>query len=351
MRILLVRHGESAANANKDLHASMADHDIPLSERGLLQATEAGKFLNAFLNERLRAEKDMGTFALEAFGMKSPLGDGLKLPKVRLWNSPYRRTRQTAKNILAQITPSEFNIDQRENSRLCEQQFGLFDGIPDDERHLHFPDEAAHYKKCEDHGGHYWARMPLGESRFDVGNRVYQFFGSVHRDSEKHGIDTIIVICHGITLRVFVQEWLHLSPEWVNAEPNPDNCWVRYLSQGEDDTHGRPGNWIDHGYIFTGEGQSGLWPKQRAPRHGHPCTGECNGAATWSSNGCGACGITEHENETWEQMSTQERSRIFADITLRDITPALKACGTCRFQEGCSKPEKRDNYCNEWAAS
>jgi len=41
------------------------------------------------------------------------------------------------------------------------------------------------YKKCEDVEGKFWARMPLGESRFDVALRVHQFFGTLHRELDK----------------------------------------------------------------------------------------------------------------------------------------------------------------------
>jgi len=229
MKILLVRHGQSEANANKDLHYTMADHAIPLSELGVKQAREAGKFLGTYL------DNIVGIPAVK--------------PLIRLWLSPYERTRRTASNIMMGINDtaksgkhSTFKMDKRESIRLCEQQFGLFDGIPDDERHIKYPDEADHYQKCEDQNGHFWARMPLGESRFDVANRVHETFGTFHRDNEKHGINTIVVVCHGVTLRAFVMEWLHLTPEWFNDEPNPGNCDIRLIENNKDE-----------GYIHRGK--------------------------------------------------------------------------------------------------
>lgn len=236
MRIILVRHGESAANADKNLHGSMADHAIPLSELGFKQAYQAGVFLGRFLSETLEETKD-------------PIDSGKTISTpVRLWLSPYKRTRETADCIFSGIKTFErengainMNLDSRENIRLCEQQFGLFDGIPDDERHLHYPAEAEHYAKCEDQEGQFWARMPLGESRFDVANRVHQTFGTFHRDNDRHDIGTIIVVCHGVTLRAFVMQWLHLTPEWFDTEPNPGNCDIRLIEDGE-----------DCGYIYRG---------------------------------------------------------------------------------------------------
>jgi len=215
MRILLIRHGESLGNVDKAVHACLPDHAIPLSKRGVAQSQQAGMFLADF-------------FRSAGVSPETP---------VRLWTSPYNRTRQTAGAIVEEM--AGFNIDTREHINLCEQQFGLFDGVPDEELFNRFPDEYAHYAKCEEYEGRFWARMPLGESRFDVAVRVHQAFGTFHRDADKHGINNIVVICHGVVLRAFVMQWLHLTPEWFDAEPNPGNCWVRLIEDG-----------IDSGYIF-----------------------------------------------------------------------------------------------------
>lgn len=219
MRIVLVRHGESYGNVDPTIHARMADHAIPLSDRGWEQAREAGRRLDSY------------------FG--SLFGEPREHPHVRLWVSPYRRTRQTADGIIEGA--SDWISDQREHVLLCEQQFGLFDGVPDDELAHRFPNEHAHYEKLRRFEGRFWARMPLGESRFDVALRVHQAFGTFHRDAEADGIENLIVICHGVTLRAFVMMWCHLSPEWFEAEPNPHNCAIRVIEDG-----------VDRGYVFEG---------------------------------------------------------------------------------------------------
>ena len=160
-------------------------------------------------------------------------------PHVRLWVSPYKRTRQTAEAILETAGP--WITDRVEHILLCEQQFGLFDGVPEDELPEKFPAEFAYYDMQCRFGGKFWARMPMGESRFDVAKRIHQAFGTFHRDALEHGIRDIVVICHGVTLRAFVMMWCHLSPEWFEAEPNPANCAVRMIEGGR-----------DHGYLFPG---------------------------------------------------------------------------------------------------
>ena len=111
----------------------------------------------------------------------------------------------------------------------------------DDELPKKYPNEHEHYAKQEAFEGRFWARMPLGESRFDVATRVHQAFGTFHRDNDDHGISNIIVVCHGVTLRAFTMMWLHRTPEWFEAEPNPKNCAVRLIEHGE-----------DKGYVFPG---------------------------------------------------------------------------------------------------
>lgn len=205
--IYLVRHGQSLANIDTQVYKTTADHAVELSELGLQQATLAGQALRDLL----------------PISASTPL---------RIWTSPYRRTRQTAQQIFAQLEPQFNQLDLREHINLCEQQFGLFDGVPDHELPEKFPQEHAHYALAEQHEGKFWARMPLGESRFDVAVRVHQAFGTFHRDAERHNIQNIIVICHGVTLRAFAMQWLHLPYEWFEKQSNPGNCDIFHICDG-----------------------------------------------------------------------------------------------------------------------
>jgi 2,3-bisphosphoglycerate-dependent phosphoglycerate mutase len=241
-RIFLVRHGESMGNVDKDVHRTHADHAIPLSGLGAEQAVRAGEFLKGYFAENLD-------------NLSNP--NHPHRPRPRLWTSPYLRTRQTADGIErgigrtgAMMAHPDFDEavpqfprirDRRENIALCEQQFGLFDGIPDNELPVRFPAEHAHYKKQEDFEGRFWARMPMGESRWDVAIRVHQAFGTWHRDAERHGVEDLIVVTHGVTARCIVMRWLHLPFDWIEKEPNPKNCSVRLIEDGG-----------DRGYIHKG---------------------------------------------------------------------------------------------------
>jgi len=217
VRILLVRHGESLGNIDPLIHATTADHAVPLSPRGADQAREAGRQIAAYYAKELGAAR----------------------PHVRLWLSPYTRTRQTADALMETVGPHV--TDRVEHILLCEQQFGLFDGVPEEDLPKRFPNEFGYYDMQCRFGGKFWARMPQGESRFDVAKRIHQAFGTFHRDATEHDIHEIVVICHGVTLRAFVMMWCHFSPEWFEDEKNPNNCAVRIVEAG-----------VDRGYLFDG---------------------------------------------------------------------------------------------------
>ncbi len=218
VRIFLLRHAQSQGNVDPSLYRDMADHAIPLSAGGQAQAREAGRRIKEHL-QAIHGEPGSA--------------------RVRMWTSPYERTRQTGDVIVE--AAGGWVTDRREHILLCEQQFGLFNGVPDDQLPVRFPDEYALHSKQEQAAGKFWVRFPLGESRFDVATRVHQAFGTFHRDLRKHGIEDLIVVCHGVTLRAFVMMWCHYSPEWFETEGNPGNCAIRLIEGSE-----------DRGYIFEG---------------------------------------------------------------------------------------------------
>ena len=276
MRILLVRHGESQSNCDTKLHTLIPDHEISLSSRGIEQAEYAGHCLKAYFDKQYadlyddkipvkdKAEKQLndllGTF--KGFGENSDLKRSMKdllskfnmndesllneiKPKIKLYNSPYRRTRETAKLILKEMKPLIHEV--KEDVLLCEEQHGLFDGLEDDEQEKMFPEEFKLFKKTERHNGKFWARYPHGESPFDVAIRLRQFFQSLKED-EENGVKDVILVAHVITIKVFAMAWLNRSPEWYETEKSPGNCAIRVLEDNK-----------DLGYIFGGHRQGQEW--------------------------------------------------------------------------------------------
>jgi len=269
MRVFLVRHGQSQANADPSANAHIADHALKLTEDGHEQARAAGTALAEWFSTSFISGDDQGRY--------------VRIPRIRCWHSPYTRTRQTAADLVSTCVlpprsvagngmeysirnineadalngslgrnagdswfldpndPDEPVPHAREHLLLHEQQFGLFDGLSDEEREEQFPREHAYYMKCRDAQGKMWPKMPQGESRADVCMRVHQSFGTFHRDASRHGIKNIVIVGHGTTNRAFVTMWLHKRWEWMHEERNPLNCSIRMIEDG-----------VDKGYIFDG---------------------------------------------------------------------------------------------------
>ena len=207
MHFFLIRHGESIANNGSNYIKRIPDHLVTLSDTGKEQAREAGIWLAKYCK-----------------------GRNICLDNARIWRSPYCRTRQTSEEFNASLHIS----DIREDITLVEQQFGLFDSVPKKDWGKLFPKEYEEYQRQCQNYGKFYARLPLGESPFDVAIRAHQFLGTIRRDYEKHSIDTLIVFTHGTTLRTILLRYFHYSPEWFHEEKNPLNCWIREIEDHKD---------------------------------------------------------------------------------------------------------------------
>jgi len=193
-RIILVRHGESQGNVDSTIYDRIPDYALELTPKGREQALNAGKSL------------------------KQIIGD----ESVCFYISPMWRTRSTFEQILKgmQISNPEFN----EEPRIREQEWG----------HLRSETETAEIIKSRDAYGTFYFRIPDGESAADVYDRVSDFFGSLHRDFEKEDFpENVIVVSHGLTIRLFLMKWFHWTVEQFELLANPHNCEIFILEKGE----------------------------------------------------------------------------------------------------------------------
>jgi len=265
MRIFLVRHGESQGNVDKSLHKIIPDHEIALTTGGMEQAQVAGRVLKKYFKENPTTTMDFGTGLLDglltSMGKQKGLNNAAlaqvkdliqkqassgNVAKARLWHSPYRRTRETARIVTG--VANEVISDVREHILLCEQQFGLFDGLTREESFSKFPDEYDSFQHAKKFNGKFYARFPMGESPFDAACRVHQAFGTFKRDEEDKNVNDIIIICHGAISKLFTMMWLHKSPEWFEAEETCGNCGIRLIEDHK-----------DKGYIFGGHSRGKEW--------------------------------------------------------------------------------------------
>lgn len=205
MRIFLIRHAQSIQNTKENNEMKLPDHKVYLTEEGKKQAKEAGEFLKQYVEE-----------------------NNINLENATLWVSPYTRTRQTA-----EIINEVLNIkDVKEDIALIEQRYGLFSDNALEENKKKYPEEFEFYDNYYQNEGKFYAKMPQGESPFDVALRVRQFIETLYRDINE-GKDTFFIVSHGTTIRCFILDWFHHLPEWFAYEPNMENCSIR-LIEGED---------------------------------------------------------------------------------------------------------------------
>lgn len=217
MNIFLIRHGESMQNTKLNESIKLPDHKVYLTENGKRQASNVGKFLRQYIVFRK-----------------------MDISNSRMWVSPFTRTRETAS-----IINTYLNInDVKEDITLIEQRYGLFSDTPLEECKRKYPDEFKFYDRHYQMDGKFYAKLPQGESPYDVAIRVRMFLETIFRD-KNHGIDTLFIVTHGTVIRCFLLDYFHYSPEWFNKESNMDNCSVRLISEEN-------GENIDEGYIYGG---------------------------------------------------------------------------------------------------
>ncbi|KAF2271746.1 phosphoglycerate mutase-like protein [Westerdykella ornata] len=195
--IILVRHAQSEGNKNRDIHQYIPDHRVGLTQHGWTQAEEAGRTLRSML-----------------------MADDT----IQFFTSPYRRTRETTEGILRTLTaddpaPSPFprhKIKVYEEPRLREQDFGNFQPCSAEMERMWL--ERADY-------GHFFYRIPNGESAADAYDRVSGFNESLWRSFGEDDFPSVcVLVTHGLMTRIFLMKWYHWSVEYFEDLRNVNHC-------------------------------------------------------------------------------------------------------------------------------
>lgn len=208
LRIFLVRHGQSIGNVNKEIYAEVPDYALQLTDLGWRQAEYAGKEI------------------LNIVGTESS--------SIQFYVSPFWRTRQTYLGIRKSFSdPTPDLYRYYEDPRLREQEWGnrvCEGGIS------RFDDKAEEYR---DSYGHFYYRFrDGGESCADVYDRVSDFMGTMFRDFQKKDFPrNVVVVFHGMTLRLFLMRWFHCSVEEFESWGNPKNGEVFVMERCENEKY------------------------------------------------------------------------------------------------------------------
>jgi broad specificity phosphatase PhoE len=194
-RIILVRHGESEGNLDRSRYHTIQDFALKLTPAGIKQATLAGIKIKELLEDE----------------------------KVYVYLSPYFRTRETFQYIRQSIEKNV--IKAIEDPRIREQDWG----------HLRHPDDNKDIIEERDNFSVFYYRIPDGESGADVYDRVSSFFDTLHRDFEKTDFpENVLIVSHGLTMRLFLMRWFHWSVEEFESLRNPKNCQIVIMEKQAD---------------------------------------------------------------------------------------------------------------------
>jgi broad specificity phosphatase PhoE len=189
-QIIMVRHGQSAANLDTSIYDRVPDYRIPLTDLGLEQARAAGR--------QIRSQLD---------------GE-----KVRVYVSPYLRAYQT----LEALGIEDLTDQVLEEPRLREQDWANFQD----------PEEIEEQKRLRDSYGHFFYRFREGESGSDVYDRVTGFMETLYRHWAKPDYaPNALLVTHGLTMRLFCMRWFRWTVEYFESLNNPENAGVHTLVQ------------------------------------------------------------------------------------------------------------------------
>ena len=197
-RIFLVRHGKSEGNLNKSIYKNVPDYAIQLTPVGENQALGVGKEIRQITGTDF----------------------------VKFYVSPFWRTRQTFQKIIEAFPSLKKDpTTYYEDPRLREQEWcGKLR-----------KDGFMHEIEAErDAYGHFYYRFESGESCADVFDRVSGFLDTLHRDFQKTDFpENCVIVTHGMTLRVFLMRFFHLSVEEFERLKNPANAQFVLLEFNE----------------------------------------------------------------------------------------------------------------------
>ncbi|KAG4285296.1 hypothetical protein FPRO06_06556 [Fusarium proliferatum] len=208
--IILVRHGQSEGNKNREIHQTVPDHRVKLTPEGWNQAHDAGRRLRSLLRPD---------------------------DTLQFFTSPYRRTRETTEGILESLTsdegsPSPFrraNIKVYEEPRLREQDFGNFQPCSAEMERMW--QERADY-------GHFFYRIPNGESAADAYDRVSGFNESLWRQFGEDDFPSVcVLVTHGLMSRVFLMKWYHFTVEYFEDLRNINHCEFLIMRKQENNKY------------------------------------------------------------------------------------------------------------------
>ena len=193
MIIKIMRHALSGANTGAEDTAVIPDHKISLMPEGIALAKQRGQELRKFL------KKDCAIFS-----------------------SPSRRTLQTTANVLVGA-----GIIESVDDELPSPMKILQDPRLREVEHGHGGQAQVDAQKTErDRVGYFYYQLKDGESPARAYDRCSGFLESFMRQMHRKKKKKALVVFHGLSIRIFVMRFFHLTVEQFDMMENPHNCDV-----------------------------------------------------------------------------------------------------------------------------
>lgn len=201
-QVVLVRHGKT------DQHEAL-DPFTPINDEGRVQAELAGELLTP-----------------------------VWLKNASVFCSSHLRCRQTYD--LMSAHPAYSGMSVTYDPLLREVDYGPGSNWHDIEYEL----------KCNDRKkvGKFYYRFKHGESPADAYIRACLFWESAHRQAHRSGKSNVLVVSHGMMIRLLVMRWMHWTPEMYEEIINPKNCHPVVITRDD-----KSGQWKVDGLEFLSE--------------------------------------------------------------------------------------------------
>jgi alpha-ribazole phosphatase len=187
MKVYLVRHGESEANASKVFSGHI---DVELSSKGVE----------------------------EAMALSSRLGS-VSFDKV--YSSDLKRAKRTAELILSE------NSDMEVWQELREMNFGIFENHTFESMAGAFPEEFAHWSKDFLNN-----TPPEGESMISMYRRVNDAYCRIIDEGRRERHDNILIVAHSGVIRSIMAGVLAGDPGFY-FKVSVDNCKINVIEHEE----------------------------------------------------------------------------------------------------------------------
>jgi broad specificity phosphatase PhoE len=189
-KIIILRHGESVEDLNKDNHKYFEDDEMPLTDLGIKQAQEAGETI------------------------KKEVADS----DVVFYISPSKRVLETTDNIISRLDP-EPNVDIHVVKEIRKQDWGkvLIEDRPKIEKER-YEIGVLNYS------------FPKGETSEAYLGRFQHFIENLKNDIKTSPNVLRVIITHGFELRLILMYIFNWDEKYLESLEHPNNCEIKKIT-------------------------------------------------------------------------------------------------------------------------